>query len=102
MTNDTKRALEIIGPLAQELNINVSADENFLYCNGQAIGIGCNSTFATLMEFIGFLLITVYAKDMLQTRGVKLTGECADVVKRYWYSPAQMAQFRQAVRAGKE
>ena len=30
MTNDTKRALEIIEPMAKELNIEVSADDRLL------------------------------------------------------------------------
>ena len=97
MTDDTRRALEAIAPLAKELNVTVSADHNFLYCNGQAIGIGCNSTFATLMEFIGYLMVKVYAKDLLQLRGVKLTSEFVSVIKRYWYTTAQYTQFCRAV-----
>ena len=97
MTDDTRRALEASAPLAKELTVTVSADHNFLYCNGQAIGIGCNSTFATLMEFIGYLMVKVYAKDLLQLRGVKLTSEFVSVIKRYWYTTAQYTQFCRAV-----
>lgn len=54
MTEDTKRAIEAIEPIAKELHIKVTADDSFLYCNGQAIGIGCNSAYATVTEFIEY------------------------------------------------
>ena len=60
MTEDTKRALEIIKPLADELNISVDADRSLLYMNGQAIGIGCNSTLATVMEALGYIFLEKY------------------------------------------
>ena len=78
MTNDTKRALEIIKPMADELNIKVNADDRLLYCNGQAIGIGCNSTYATIMEFIGYVLVKEYSKWR------RLNTRLFDDARRYW------------------
>jgi len=78
MTNDTKRALEIIKPMADELNIKVNADDRLLYCNGQAIGIGCNSTYATIMEFIGYVLVKEYSKWR------RLNTRLFDDTRRYW------------------
>lgn len=63
MTEDTARALEIIKPLANELNIRVRADGRYLFCNGQAIGIMYNSTHATIMEFIGYLIFRWAAEN---------------------------------------
>lgn len=89
MTEDTKRALEIIGPMAKELNIRVRADEHYLYCNGQAIGIACNSTYATIMEFIGYLIFQ-WAKDKCEA----VPSSFARRIKRYWYTGEQLEQFR--------
>ena len=90
ITEDTKLALEIIGPMAKELNIRVNADGHYLYCNGQAIGISCNSTYATVMEFIGYVFLRVWAKEKSQT----IRGEVLERIKRYWYSDEQVEQFR--------
>lgn len=79
--------------MAKELNIDVKADNNFLYCNGQAIGIGCNSTYATLMEFTGYVFVRYFMKRS-SSRPEKYLR---DVVKRYWYTAEQMEKFRQAV-----
>lgn len=63
MTNDTKRAIEIIEPMAKELKIEVSADDRLLYCNGQAIGISCNSTYATINEFLGYAFLRMCDRE---------------------------------------
>ena len=81
MTPDTKRAIEIIKPLADQLQIEVEADNRCLYLDGQAIGIGCNSTHATIMEFIGYLMF-VWAEDKRTT----IPPILADRVQRYWVS----------------
>lgn len=94
MTDDTKRALEAIEPVAKELNIRVEADDSFLYCNGQAIGIGCNSTWATVMEFIGYAFYKVWARD----KGQEISGELLERIRRYWYSKEQLKQFREMVK----
>ena len=94
---DTERALEAIRPIAKELHIKIDADGNFLYCNGQPIGIGCNSTYATIMEFVGYVFATVYAHDRIEAHGEKLPREVADRIKRYWFSKDQWAKI-QALR----
>ena len=96
MTEDTKRALEAIAPLAKELRIEVSADNSFLYCNGQAIGIGCNSTYATVKEFIGYVFATVYKHDVFDLYGEKLPQNVMARVKRYWFTKEQMKVFKEA------
>ena len=54
MTKDTERALEIIAPIAKELGVKVTADDNLLYINNDGgIGITFNSTRATVLEFVG-------------------------------------------------
>lgn len=94
MTQDTEKALEIIEPMAKALNIEVSADNRFLYCNDQAIGISANSTFATLMEFIGYVMVTVYQKDFRMCDKLPRKYE-REVIRRYWFSREQMKVFNQ-------
>lgn len=81
MTEDTKKALEAIKPVAKILCIDVMAEGEKLYCNGQKIGIACNSTLATVLEFIGYAFITVYCKN----RFCKVTKNIRSAVERYWY-----------------
>ena len=80
MTNDTRRALEIIKPIADELCISVKADDRFLYVDNVGIGISGNSTWATLWEFIGYLTIKYDNKF----RQIKLTDKQLAAIKRYW------------------
>ncbi len=80
MTNDTRRALEIIKPIADELCISVKADDRLLYVDGVGIGISCNSTWATLWEFIGYLTIMYDYKF----RQIRLTDKQLTAIKRYW------------------
>ncbi len=60
MTEDTRRALEIIRPLAEELGYKVDADTQYLTIGPVQIGIGCNSTYATIMEALGTLFLLEY------------------------------------------
>lgn len=87
MTKDTERALEIIEPIAKELHIEVSADDDYLYINNDGgIGITCNSTRATLMEFVGWL---IYYYDRI-FRDIKLTEEQLEIIGTFWYSQAHI------------
>lgn len=86
MTDDTKRALEAIQPIAKVLNIQVSADDKFLYLNGQAIGIGCNSTWATVNEFIGYAFVKTWTAD----KSVRIPEPLMSRIKRYWFTKEQM------------
>ena len=89
MTKDTERALELIVPLAEELGIDVDADAFCLYCNGQPIGISCNSTYATLKEFLGYALYSVSKKDYRY----KLSPNFITQIKRYWYNEENYAEM---------
>jgi hypothetical protein len=88
MSEDTKRALEIIKPMSKELNIEVAADDRFLYCNGQAIGISINSTYATIMEFIGYVLVKEYSKWH------RLNTNLVHDAKRFWISKDLMKKIQ--------
>lgn len=94
MTDDTKQALEAIEPIAKVLNIQVSADDKFLYLNGQAIGIWCNSAWATVNEFIGYAFLTVWMKDKYMY--CDMSDELLDRIKRYWFTPEQLEQVIRA------
>ena len=89
MTPDTGRALANIRPLALDLGIEVTADDNFLYCNGQPIGIGCNSTYATEVEFIGYLMIWLQENEYR----FKKSSEWKKSIQRYWFTPEQAEQI---------
>lgn len=81
MTEDTKKALEAIKPLAAVLKIDVMSEGEKLYCNGQRIGIACNSTWATCMEFIGYAFLKVYCKD----KCITASKQIKERITRYWY-----------------
>lgn len=93
MTADTERALAAIKPLADELNYNVRADENMLYVNGIGIGIACNSTYATIMEFIGYIFLVEFCNEF---RLVRLSDSQREAIKRYWFSPEQLEKLHQS------
>lgn len=95
MTKDTERALEIIRPMAEEIGINVSADDSFLYCNGQAIGIGCNSAYATINEFIGYAMINLCEREYRFKD--TMASAMNRAIRRYWFSDEQLKKiFRKA------
>ena len=94
MTDDTRWALEAIGPMAKALNIQVRADDRFMYLNGQAIGIGCNSTWATVNEFIGYAFLKVWMKDKYMY--CELSDDLRDRIRRYWFTPEQLEQVIRA------
>lgn len=89
MTDDTKRALEAIEPIAKALNIKVLADDKFLYLNGQAIGIGCNSTWATVNEFIGYAFVKTWTAD----KSVRIPEPLMSRIKRYWFTKEQLKKM---------
>ena len=93
MTKDTERALEIIKPMAKEFNIDVSADEHCLYCNGQAIGIACNSTFATLNEFLGYAMYWMFLRDRGRWHVMPKSLEMQ--IKEYWIDDKTLKEWRQ-------
>ena len=93
MTNDTKRALEIIEPMAKELNIEVSADDRLLYCNGQAIGISCNSTYATINEFLGYAFLRMCQREYRFRDSFEDAVWLQEDIRRYWVSDAVLKKM---------
>lgn len=91
MTRDTERAIEIIAPICGELGITVDADKDFLYCNGQAIGISCNSTYATLNEFIGYLMVDLCNREHQR---YNMPKELEKSIKRYWFTDEQIQKMK--------
>ena len=81
MTNDTKRALTAIAPVANVLGIEVSADDLYLYCNGQRIGIECNSTYATVNEFLAYAITWLARKEY---RFREIPTNYMEKLTRYW------------------
>lgn len=82
MTPDTERALKIVRPLAEELDVEIKATDKLLYIDGQAVRISCNSTYATLMEIIGWFFLKRYCPDF---RAVDIDyQEQKDTIMRYW------------------
>ena len=72
--------------MAKELNIEVKVQGSFLFLNGQAIGIGCNSAYATINEFIAYVFLTVWHKY----KSFKMPHVVIDQIKRYWFTDEQM------------
>lgn len=93
MTEDTRIALEVIRPLAAHLNIEVDADNKLLYCNGQAIGISCNSTYATINEFLGYAFLNMCHREPQFRYELEEAKELVDVVKRYWISDEMLEKM---------
>ena len=97
MTEDTRRALEIITPIADELGVDISADDGMLYAKWHdrkcGIGISCNSTYATVMEFVGYLFLVMYDARF---RPVNLSPKQKDTIKRYMFTAEQLEKMKEA------
>ena len=94
MTPDTERAINAIKPLCDALRIEVTADNARLYMNGQAIGISSNSTWATLMEAIGYIFLECYEREF--RRGTLDARNVKDNIKRYWLTEYQIKAVKLA------
>lgn len=93
MAEDTKRAIEIMKPICGLLGIDLSADGGMLYIGDQAIGIACNSTYATCMEVIGYLFLEEWPKfryESVRDASLELS------IKRYWISKAALKKLKEA------
>lgn len=97
MSTNTQRALEIIKPMANELKMAVDADDKFLYLDDIAIGISYNSTWATLMEFIGYVMVREYTQRF---RGVWFADRQEEKIKRYWFTKDQLRKMGVATDEG--
>lgn len=94
MTEDTKRAIEILKPICELLSIRLAADDSLLYLKDQAIGIRCNSTYATVMEAIGYIFLTEFPRFRY---GAVPDSQLIEDVKRYWIGKAALNKL---IRAG--
>lgn len=90
MTKDTERALAIIKPFCEQLKIEVSADDKFLHVNETHIGICGNSTYATLLEFTGWLFLNEYCRRF---RSVSLSEEDRIRIEAYYFTNEQLGMF---------
>ena len=86
MTDDTKQALAILAPICDLLHVEIDADEKVMVMNGQKIGIACNSTYATVMEGIGYLFAEKYAGKF---RRHVMGAYTLEAIKRYWVKGKQ-------------
>ena len=102
MTNDTKIALEVIRPLAAHLNIEVDADDKLLYCNGQAIGISCNSTYATINEFLGYAFLRMCQREYRFRDSIEDALWLQEDIRRYWVSDAVLKKMGLKTREATE
>ena len=93
MTIDTQKALEVIIPLAAYLNIELSADDRLLYCNGQAIGISCNSTYATINEFLGYAFLRMCQREYRFRDSIEDALWLQEDIRRYWVSDAVLKKM---------
>ena len=91
MTKDTERAMVAIMPIADILNIIVVADNSCLYCDGQAIAISGNSTYATVKEFIGFAMEKICNRP---DSHFVMTKETSDSIHKYWVSKETIEKIR--------
>ena len=91
MTEDTRRALKIIRPIAKMVGVDIEADDNLLYINNDGgIGIAFNSTKATVLEFVGWLII--YYDSHFRCLG--LSDKQLDTIKQFWYSQSEIERRR--------
>ena len=81
ITEDTRLALEALAPICRELRINIDVDGAALILNGQRIGIACNSTYATIMEAIGYIFFREYPRFRCSAW---IDDELQENIQRYW------------------
>lgn len=93
MTDDTKMAVEILRPVMDLLQIRMTATDKVLILKNDAIGISCNSTWATVMEAIGWLFFRVYAKDFRKTVLESMDDSFREDIQRYWMSINDLKRF---------
>lgn len=96
MTPDTEIALKAIGPLAKALRIDVSADDDgHLKINNTLIGIACNSTYATIMEFVGYVFLQEWVHDRYYKFNKKGTeNDIRNAVRDYWIDKVRAEEIK--------
>ena len=75
------------------MGITLSADDGLLYIGEDAIGIGCNSTYATVMEAVGYIFLKEFPKFRY---GVVLDKDLTEDIKRYWVGKAALNKLKRA------
>ncbi len=93
MTDDTKRAVEILRPIMEELRIPMEATNSRLVLRDDAIGIECNSTWATVMEAIGWLFLKAYAQDFRPSVSKEMDYDLREDIQRYWIKRKILQKF---------
>lgn len=93
ITPDIERAVELLKPICDELGWSLEADGSVMTIDGQKIGVSCNSTYATLMEGLGFLFLRGYAEGF---RHHSISQASQEAITRYWIKE------RQSEGSGKE
>ena len=86
-TPDTTAAIKAIMPMADALGITVSVsnDGNKLICDYNIICIGGNSTFATIMEFVGYVFIRYWMRNYsIRFRYKRTEEDVGHAIYRYW------------------
>ena len=93
MTEDTKRAVEILRPVMDLLQIRMTATDKVLILKNDAIGISCNSTWATVMEAIGWLFLKAYAQDFRPSVSEEIDYDLREDIQRYWIKRKSLQKF---------
>ena len=86
ITPDIAEAVKALRPICDGLNIELSADGSVMNIGGQKIGVSCNSTYATVMEGLGFLFLRGYAEGF---RHHSISQASQEAIKRYWIKERQ-------------
>lgn len=95
MTKDTEKALEALKDVAKILNIELDADESWLYCNGQPIGISCNSAYATVNEFVGYAMLNMAKRE---SHRFTVSRTLKKQIQSNWRTPEQVADISEEIR----
>lgn len=86
ITPDIEKAVKILLPICEELGYQIHADGSVMTIGGQKIGVRFNSTYATVMEGLGFLFLREYRNRFRQHM---LSGDTMEAIKRYWIKEKQ-------------
>ena len=86
ITPDIERAVKILLPICEELGYQIYSDGSVMTIGGQKIGVSCNSTYATVMEGLGFLFLREYAEGF---RHHSISQASQEAIKRYWIKKRQ-------------
>lgn len=86
ITPDIERAVKILLPICEELGYQIYSDGSVMTIGGQKIGVSCNSTYATVMEGLGFLFLREYRNRFRQHM---LSRDTIEAIKRYWIKERQ-------------